>query len=109
MGTTNTQDTSGSSQRPVVSSLLQHFFSPPPSSPTQTQTMGLSEQAIYLSMGLLSLAGLTGMGVAVGSGVAMMSMAEEAKVNQAPAAAPKAAASSVKEPTFLRGFAASSL
>merc|ERR1712167_199413 len=51
---------------------------PPPSK------MGLSDQAIYVSMGLLSLAGLTGMGVAVGSGVAMMSMAETAKVNQAP-------------------------
>ena len=58
---------------------------------------------------ILSLIGLTGAGVAVGSGVAMMSMqmAQDA-ANAAPAAAP-AVAHSAKEArrTPARGFAAS--
>lgn len=70
--------------------------------------MGATDQAVYLSMGLLSLVGLTGMGVAVGSGVAMMSMSEEAKVNQAPSTTPTAA-SVVEKRAFVRGFAASRL
>lgn len=35
-----------------------------------------AEQAIYISMGLLSMTSLAGLGVAVGSGVVMMMEAE---------------------------------
>ena len=71
----------------------------------------MSSQAVYLSLGLLSMTGLAGMGVAVGSGVAMMSMAaeEEAKANQSPKGVANSPVEKTVVPKFVRGFAASSL
>lgn len=60
-----------------------------------------SPQNVYTALSLISLGGLVGMGVAVGSGVSMMAMAmaeEEAKM---------VAPSVVEKPTASRGFAAS--
>jgi|TARA_B100001540_G_scaffold270523_1_gene253776 hypothetical protein len=64
-----------------------------------------SPQSVYTSLSIISLGGLIGMGVAVGSGVSMMSMAmiEEEQKN-------KMVASSVVEQSFrpmTQGFAAS--
>eukprot|EP00238_Polyblepharides_amylifera_P000605 CAMPEP_0196570242 /NCGR_PEP_ID=MMETSP1081-20130531/76_1 /TAXON_ID=36882 /ORGANISM="Pyramimonas amylifera, Strain CCMP720" /LENGTH=75 /DNA_ID=CAMNT_0041886549 /DNA_START=82 /DNA_END=309 /DNA_ORIENTATION=+ len=75
----------------------------------------MSSQAIYLSMSILSLCGLTGMGVAVGSGVGLMAMElekEEARLNQAPSSASPTAASPLEKSVFqsaFRGFASSAL
>ena len=60
-----------------------------------------STQNVYTALSLISLGGLVGMGVAVGSGVSMMAMAmaeEEAKM---------VAPSVVEKPSASRGFAAS--
>lgn len=64
-----------------------------------------STQSVYAALSIISLGGLIGMGVAVGSGVSMMSMAmiEEEQKN-------KMVASSVVEQSFrpmTQGFAAS--
>ena len=64
-----------------------------------------SPPSVYTSLSIISLGGLIGMGVAVGSGVSMMSMAmiEEEQKN-------KMVASSVVEQSFrpmTQGFAAS--
>ncbi len=64
-----------------------------------------SPQSVYTSLSIISLGGLIGMGVAVGSGVSMMSVAmiEEEQKN-------KMVASSVVEQSFrpmTQGFAAS--
>jgi len=70
----------------------------------------MSSQAVYLSLGLLSMTGLAGMGIAVGSGVAMMTMAEEeAKANQSPKGVANSPVEKTVVPKFVRGFAASSL
>ena len=68
----------------------------------------MSSQAIYMSLSILSLTGLVGAGMAVGSGVALMAMEEEVKVP----AGGSSVAHSVKEGrsvrvAFARGFAAS--
>lgn len=60
-----------------------------------------SPQNVYTALSLISLGGLVGMGVAVGSGVSMMAMAmaeEEAKM---------VAPSVVEKPSASWGFAAS--
>ena len=62
-------------------------------------------QSVYVSLSILALTGLVGTGVAIGSGVSMMSMAmvEEEQKQQAVVASVKEA--SVRVPS--RGFAAS--
>ncbi|KAK3271811.1 hypothetical protein CYMTET_19863 [Cymbomonas tetramitiformis] len=54
--------------------------------PTPSSLSTMSSQAVYLSLSLLSLVSLAGAGVAVGSGVAMMSM-DAAQTKAAPTAA----------------------
>ena len=60
-----------------------------------------SPQNVYTALSIISLVGLIGMGVAVGSGVSMMAMAmaEEEQKMVAP--------SVVEKPSTARGFAAS--
>ena len=62
-------------------------------------------QSVYVSLSILALTGLVGTGVAIGSGVSMMSMAmvEEEQKQQAVVASVKEAAARVPS----RGFAAS--
>ena len=62
-------------------------------------------QSVYVSLSILALTGLVGTGVAIGSGVSMMSMAmvEEEQKQQAVVASGKEASARVPS----RGFAAS--
>jgi hypothetical protein len=64
-----------------------------------------STQSVYVSMSILALTGLVGTGVAIGSGVSMMSMAalEDEQKQQAVVASVKEASARVSS----RGFAAS--
>jgi len=66
-----------------------------------------STQSVYVSMSILALTGLVGTGVAIGSGVSMMtmSMAQEEQKQQAMNVASVKESKVVKIPT--RGFAAS--
>jgi len=64
-----------------------------------------STQSVYVSMSILALTGLVGTGVAIGSGVSMMTMhmaEEEAKQSAVVASVKESSARSVS-----RGFAAS--
>jgi hypothetical protein len=64
-----------------------------------------SSQAVYVSMSILALTGLVGTGVAIGSGVSMMTMSmaeEEAKKTAVVASVKESSARGVS-----RGFAAS--
>ncbi|KAK3286751.1 hypothetical protein CYMTET_5710 [Cymbomonas tetramitiformis] len=54
---------------------------------TRSPSSKMSSQAVYVSLSLLSLVCLTGAGVAVGTGVAMMSMDTAKDTKAAPAAA----------------------
>jgi len=66
-----------------------------------------AEQAIYLSMGLLAMTSLSGLGVAVGSGVVMMMQEEALQVHQSPAGLAEKKKLSELKAMPSRGFAAS--